>query len=332
MNLNECISDFIKKNFGLTLVLTTLAIYLILKGFLVGKQYGWVDIFFGAVILIEIASTVFLEIKEGAEKHGWKHEIIDTVLALAIGLAIWITAQFLLNTSTPISGVVSCSMLNDLQRGDFVIVQGGDIKAPEVELTESEYRAMLGGPFHVSSGETNTTVNFPFHTYCTCHPTDSRCVAFYNTDTEFVESVGPAIYHYKWCTVNHTRERISRKIRCLDYVEIKGKRFAMADKNNDVIVYTPRQTDLYARVGDIVHRTVARLRVGNNTYYLTGGDNNPVLDAQVYECSTGIGNQPVPASNIKGKVIARIPYLGYLKLFIAGYWKEDQQCSWTLER
>lgn len=332
MSFAEQAKELIVKNWGIALVLGTLLLYVIVKSFLPGKEFDWVNLLFGAIIVFEIIYLVIIEIKHGVKKSGWKHEVIDTLIAVGVAIAIWFAAQAILGTSTPVSGVVSCSMLTELDRGDFVVVQGGDITVDEVEITETELYQITNGPFLVKSEGFEYASSYPFHTFCRCNPTHEACTGFLNSNADYSETAGPVTYHYTWCSVNYKDGKEQEKTRCVDYIEIKGKRFYPGDESNDVIVYNSRSTDLYRRVGDIVHRSVVRLKVDDNTYYLTGGDNNPVLDNQVYECSTRIGNQPVPERNVKGKVIMRIPYLGYLKLFISGFWSEDEQCSWVLER
>jgi len=332
MNYIEKAKELILKNWGIALVLGTLLLYVLIKSFLPGKEFDWVNLLFGAIIVFEIVYLVIIEIKQGVKKSGWKHEIVDTLIAIGVAIAIWFGAQAILSTSTPVSGVVSCSMLSELDRGDFVVVQGGAITVDEVEITEEELGQITNGPFLVESREFRYNSTKPFHTFCLCNPGHEACDGFLNSGADFYETSGPLTYHYTWCDVKYRNGKDEGMMRCVDYIEINGMKFYHGDESNDIIVYNSRSTDLYSRVGDIVHRSVLRLKVDDKMYYLTGGDNNPVLDNQVYECSTGMGNQPVPERNVKGKVITRIPYLGYLKLFISGFWSEDEQCSWVLER
>lgn len=324
------IREELKKNSGLMLVLATLFVYVLAKMVLPGQP--GLDLLAGMAIFLEMMLLVGMEVREGVKKHGWKNELVDTLIAVIVALAIWFGAQFLLNTSAPISAVVSCSMLNELQRGDFVIVQGSAISAPEIEMTADELESMVNGPFVVPYNSRNYTFDKPFDSYCHYHRSEEICNAYLAGEEEFTEYAGPVVYHYKVCDVRYIGTQITGKTRCLDYAEIKGQRVRMADKNSDIIVYSPRPTDLYSVVGDIVHRAVARIRVGNETYYLSGGDNNPVLDSQTYDYYLGKGNFPPSGENVRGKVIARVPYLGYLKLFVFGFWKEDEQCGWVLER
>jgi len=87
---------------------------------------------------------------------------------------------------------------------------------------------------------------------------------------------------------------------------------------------------LFSQVGDIVHRAVFRMSVNGQYYYLTKGDNNPILDAQVYDYPDSLGNVPIAQKNVKGRMLFRVPLLGYYKLVISGYFKEDPQCSTQL--
>ncbi len=119
-------------------------------------------------------------------------------------------------------------------------------------------------------------------------------------------------------------------IPCVESVSYDGVKY-LTDFSNDVVVYQPPRTDLYSRVGDIVHRVFFKIDVDGERYYVTRGDNNPVLDIQVFDYSGMVGNHPVSEENYKGKVIFRVPILGYFKLLISGFWQEDAQCKWQLE-
>jgi signal peptidase len=55
----------------------------------------------------------------------------------------------------------------------------------------------------------------------------------------------------------------------------------------------------------IVHRAVDKYLLGGRWWFITKGDNNPFRDSQ-----------PVPEDRVLGRVVWRIPILGYLPLFI----------------
>jgi len=78
---------------------------------------------------------------------------------------------------------------------------------------------------------------------------------------------------------------------------------------NDIIIYDA-EPSIY---GAIIHRSVLWLAAGNQSFLLTKGDNNAVLDQQS-------GISPVTADRINGKVILSVPAIGYLKVFLfAGF-------------
>jgi signal peptidase I len=60
----------------------------------------------------------------------------------------------------------------------------------------------------------------------------------------------------------------------------------------------------------IVHRAISETTIGGETFFVTQGDGNAVL---------GLGpgpGSPTPAQNVIGKVVLRIPWIGYLALFM----------------
>jgi len=82
-----------------------------------------------------------------------------------------------------------------------------------------------------------------------------------------------------------------------------------ARTQNDIIIYDAEPT----AYGAIIHRSVLWLSAGNQSFLLTKGDNNAILDQQS-------GISPVTADRINGKVILTIPAIGYLKVFLfAGF-------------
>ena len=69
-------------------------------------------------------------------------------------------------------------------------------------------------------------------------------------------------------------------------------------KVGDIILF-------YAPQGQIIHRVIETKQVGNDTYYSTKGDAN-VASLTV--------EQDIPYSEIKGKLVSKIPFLGYPKV------------------
>jgi len=60
---------------------------------------------------------------------------------------------------------------------------------------------------------------------------------------------------------------------------------------------------------DIIHRVVGIARMGDTLYFQTKGDHNPSPDPW----SPG-----VPEENVKGVLVGRIPYVGYVTLALQG--------------
>jgi hypothetical protein len=307
------------------ILLGTLLLYLLVKGF--SPQLG---VLLLALIFIEILAMVALEVRQGAREAGWKHELLDTVLALAAAFAIWISASFVLNTSSPISAVVSCSMLPNLYRGDFVVLQGAQPDSYHISMTEREFADFSAGTPTLLWNGTSTRVNGSAYAYC--GPSNPGayaplCRAFVSDPASVEEVSGPFTYRYSTCSINYTDKGATVYGPCLTSVAFHGAEYPM-NLSHDVIVYKSDPGNYYGLIGDIVHRAVFTVDVNGDEYYLTKGDNNPIMDNQVFDYEKyRMGNQPIPARNVRGKVIARIPILGYYKLVLSLYFQEDAQCN-----
>ena len=325
----EDFRDIRKPPFQIAVLFGTLLLFLITNSIFREGGLSFLPTLFAILIVIEIFAFVGMEVKDGARKHGWTHEIVDTVIALAVAVAIWYGLSFVLNTATPVSGVVSCSMLPNLQRGDFVIVQGAPVKAYEIEMSRNEFESLSSSPAIIQYGNQTKAINGSLFPYCLGSPKSEMCSYFIQSPEGIIEKKGPFTYRYERCPIALSNGA-SGSEPCLKSVTFHGREY-LTNFSNDIIVYQPKAGDLYSLIGDIVHRTFFRISVDGETYYLTRGDNNPILDIQVYDYGRGLGNSPVPQSNLRGKVIGRIPLLGYFKLFISGYFKEDAQCKTQLD-
>jgi len=319
----DVMEELQKTHVQLGLLFATLLLYLIVKG-----PYPNFGVAIGIFIAIEIFIMVGLEIKSGAKEYGWEHEVIDTLVALIVAVAIWVTASLMLNTSSPISGVVSCSMLPNLYRGDFVIIQGAEADAYAITMSKDQLETLKSHDVVLYYNNTNTTVGGSAYSYCMSHRYEPLCKSFISEPESVIEVAGPLTYHYSLCTIDYPGKDIQSFGPCVRSVDYDGRSY-LVNYSNNIIVYKSDPGTLFSQVGDIVHRVLFRIDVGNETYYLTRGDNNPILDIQMY--SGGVGNDPIPERNVKGKVLFRIPLLGYFKLFIAGFYTEDPQCDTLLE-
>ncbi len=317
-----------KMHLQAAVLLGTLFVFLISNFIFADGPLNFIPPLIGAIIVVEIFVFVGMEVKAGAVKHGWKHEVLDTLVALVVAVAIWYGASFILNTETPISGVVSCSMLPNLQRGDFVLVHGSPIAAYEIEMTREELDS-INDKAEITYGNKSATIKGSVFSYCVFNRHTDMCQAFVKSPDEFVEKKGPFTYSYDRCPMTYSNGSQASQP-CVTSVSFKGKEY-LANFSNDIMIFNPPQTDYYSLIGDIVHRTMFKINVDGKYYYLTRGDNNPILDIQIYNYQNDLENKPVPEENVRGKVVLRIPILGYFKLFLSGYLQEDPQCRTQLE-
>lgn len=313
------IKDFFKKSYiQLAILFLTLAIYLFTS-----------NPIFGVLIALEIFSMVILEILEGKEKHGWKGEFKDTLIAILIAVGIWFGAQFLLHTNSPVSAVVTCSMLPNLQRGDFAIIQGAEpVNINKLHITKNDLESLKSDPI-LTIGDNEAVVKGSIYSYC-IFIGDPLCKNFTSSPEEFKEVRGKFKFNYGQC-VEEVKDSGEISQPCIKSVEFEGKNYTQSI-NNDILVYQPAKTDLFSLNGDIIHRGYFELVVDGTEerYYLTKGDNNPVFDIQIYDYGRGIGNSVVSADNVKGKMIFKVPLIGYFKLFISGFFQEPAQCKTIL--
>jgi len=317
-----------KQRSGVLILFATLALFLITNALLRDNEsLNFIPILIAALVVVEIFLLVGMEVKQGANEHGWKHEVVDTVVALLVAVAIWYGASFVLNTSSPVSGVVSCSMLPNLQRGDFIIVQGTQPHAYDISMTKEELAALNSRAEIIYGNGKNASIEGSIFSFCRLQSND-LCSEFVKSPDSILERIGPFTYRYTKCPMSFSNGEEGYQP-CLKSVEFKGREY-LTNFSNDIVVYQPPKTDLYSMVGDIVHRAMFRIDVDGRKYYLTRGDNNPILDIQAYDYSGGLANHPVPQEQLRGKVIMRVPILGYFKLFIMGYLQEDPQCKTQL--
>lgn len=282
---------------------------------------------FGILFAVVLVGTVALEVFSGAKSRGWKEEAKDTAVSLAAIVALWLVLSFILNSPVPINAVVSCSMLPNVERGDLILVHGDAPTAYGIELSESELEALQSPETLVrAEGIGEFYVNGSMYAYCTQHA-DPVCTAFASSPESFSEVRGPFTFNYAEC--GRIKGNIVLVSPCVESVEFKGKEY-LTNLSHDTIVYAPYEGDVFSYTGDIIHRVFFRMDSGGETYYLTKGDNNPVFDVQVYDYSMKIGNRAPSSSRYRGKILFRLPVLGYPKLFISGFFAETVNCDSTL--
>jgi len=90
-----------------------------------------------------------------------------------------------------------------------------------------------------------------------------------------------------------------------DLILIRGPNSVSEIRVGDVIVFHNPKPGCYDEL--IIHRVNSTYSRNGIQYFVTKGDNNPSIDYW-----------PVPASYVVGKVVAGVPFLGYVFLFING--------------
>ena len=155
--------------------------------------------FFGLLTAVAIVLMVLLELYEGIRKNGWKSELWDIAVTVAVALAAWFALQFFLSTSTPISAVVSCSMVPELNRGDMIIVKGeGNYSGNEIIADQADAQALFRNPT-VAFNDKTMEVNGSMFSYCQNVNDTSTCSLFYSDPGIFYERRGPFVFSYGKC-------------------------------------------------------------------------------------------------------------------------------------
>ena len=299
----------------------------------------------GSFIFLLIIVILILEAKISIETEGKAKSIIDIAIAIVAVLLFWLVLIVVLNTSSPIDTVASCSMLPALQRGDLVVLHGIGNPAlfakahnvPLINISEPAFASM------------ENNMNMEFLAY----------YAYFDSNKSKISSIIPIGSSYNiglyntYCIYNYIYLRRSGEIyRCLvssqdnnlikyNYaignVIIEGKQYNIVytssitinnitiaqNFSNPIIVYRTTPRDYFS--GDIIHRLYAILNVNGSYYFLTMGDNNPGLDIE-------FANYMPNESSVVGYVIGKVPVLGYLKLIISGQFGKVAGCNQTIIR
>ena len=91
----------------------------------------------GVITLLSILLLLFRDVLPSeASSQSFLSVAREVATAFIAALVFWYALCFLLGTQKPLDVVTSCSMLPNLQRGDLVIIQGGEIRAPKIDLSE----------------------------------------------------------------------------------------------------------------------------------------------------------------------------------------------------
>lgn len=287
----------------------------------------------GIVLLLGIISVIVLETMNGVKEEGYVKNILELVAVVVIVLLVWFGLKFILQTPYPIDVVPSCSMLPNLQRGSILLLDGvsgvNGIKAPIVNVTQSQYDSMaknqnkefMSCVSYIENGSRVSISQYLLPGYTIglyeSSPYGGSIIPNSSQESNLVQ-YDCGVAQDKLSNGSTTPIVITTAIK-IDGTIING------DRNNSIVVYSTVPQDVFYQEGDnyIVHRLYAVLNVSGKYYFLTKGDNNPGLDMQY-------GNYPSNSSLIEGKVIASVPYLGYLKLILSNSFSQPQGCNTTI--
>lgn len=320
--LGERLGKFEESAAQFAILIITLALYLVTS-----------NAIFGVLVAVEFLAFVALEIQQGVKHHGLKSEVVDTLKSLAIVVVLWLALSTFLGTAVPMSAIVSCSMLPNLQRGDMVIIKGAhasDLTAPQINVSDVDLAAIASPQAQVTSVYGNRNVSGSIYSYCQRYLyTDAICNSFLNDPSAFRESRGGLAFSYSSCQRKILGSNVVENTPCVTSFSYAGKTYGM-NLSDSIIVYQALGGDLFAQTGDIIHRVQLKISAPSGNYLLTKGDNNNVFDVQFYSYTDQLSNHPVIEKNIRGMHLFSIPYIGYFKLFISGFVQEDAACGTNL--
>lgn len=309
------------------MIIVALVLYILLE------RIRILAITLGIVTFFLIIIAIVLELISGKNEVGYKKSILEIAVAIIVVVVLWYGLKFFLATNSPIDVVPSCSMLPYLHRGDMIFLHGvssiSQIKAPIIDVTSSQMSRVLSSPDSESLScvayITNASGTYIRQTLAPGYKVglieDSNGV--YRLVSKQEESGNVVQYTCGTREVKLSTGQILNEAYTTS-ITVNNRTIA-GDRNNSIVVYGTRPGDLFYEEGDayVVHRVYAILNDSGDYYVLTKGDNNPGLDIQY-------GNYPPNMSQVQGKVVGVIPYLGYLKLIISGNLVVPQGCNSTV--
>ena len=225
---------------------------------------------------------------KNSKKIKWK--IFDFGIALVVYLIyaylIYFSLGFILQTSTPIVIVTSGSMEPVIQRGDIIIIQGvtaDSVNAPKVEVNQPLFE-------------------------------------------KYVREFANLNYANNESCVLKLAANGNKYLDCpqLESLTIDNKKINISE-TNDIVVYYDA-----ASGKDIIHRAQVKLFASDGVYLITKGDNRMTNKTIDQDCNyykilgepklvCALNQYPINMTKIRGKYLFKIPYLGYLKLWLFGH-------------
>lgn len=291
-------------------------------------------VIFGVITFVILVVLIGLEVVNGSRESGKLRSALEIVAAIVIVLVVWFAMKAILHTNYPIDAVPSCSMLPALQRGDMILLQGtsaSGIKAQQVQVTESGKQSLLNDinsgslecvAYQVSGNRLNISqIVLPGYSVglFKAEPNGGGTIVPYSNQSGNLVKYMCGVANLTYSNGTVMKEAYTESVTI-------GNTIITGDRNNSIIVYKTVPQDSFYQDGDsyIVHRVYAVLNASGTYYYLTKGDNNPGLDIQ-YQ------NYPINQTYVEGRVIGKVPFLGYLKLILSGTLNQPAGCNSTLQ-
>jgi len=295
------------------------------------------------ILFIIIIVLILKEVKEEVEEKGSKQSFKEIAMVLGVVIVIWVALILVLQTTSPLNAVSSCSMLPALQRGDGIILHGisnftqftYSNHIPIANLSVAQFASLqnnMGNEFisyyaYLNGNKSKITSVLP--------PGDNftYSIVLYNNQclAKYQQINQPQYIHFCYVGQNPVSNLIKYNysvgaisLQGINYRAIYtsgitiGNTTIVENYSNPIIVYQTTAQDAFT--GPIIHRLVAEISVNGTYYTLTKGDNNQALDIE-------FDNYPAPQSDVLGYVYARIPLLGYARLLISGQFAQPPGCD-----
>ncbi len=329
-----------QKRTGSSLIYVMYAVLVALIVFYIISKSVLVGIFaflcFFVVIALELRNSL---VSEGVMKTA--RDIVIAVVAAVV--LLWAIPSLAFHTSSPVDVVVSCSMLPVLHRGDLVILHGmgnasqfiEENRIPLVNVSQSDFYSMVNNmgseftePFAYFNGNySNISTAMPHGTKYGIGTYSLDCLSRvprsrYAECRETNASLQSNLIKYNYSIANLSTPAGMEQTVYVSGIEIGTARIT-ENYSNPIIIYQTTPEDYFS--GHIIHRVFAAMKVGSSYYFLTKGDNNPVLDIESL-------NYPVNASQVIGYVSYDVPYLGFPALIIKGQVGSVPGCNQTIIR
>ncbi|MDE1828209.1 MAG: hypothetical protein KGH65_03560 [Candidatus Micrarchaeota archaeon] len=295
------------------------------------------------ILFIVIIVLILKEVKDEVQEKGSKQSFKEIAMVIGVVVVLWVALILVLQTTSPLNAVSSCSMLPALQRGDGIILHGisnftaftQSNNVPVVNLSVVQFASLqnnMANEFvsyyaYLNGNKSKITSVLP--------PGDNftYSIALYNNEclAKYQQISRPQFIHFCYVGQNPQSNLIKFNysigkllVQGLTYRAIYTSAITIANTTivenygNPIIVYQTTAQDSFS--GPIIHRLVAEIAVNGTYYTLTKGDNNQALDIE-------FDNYPASQGDVIGYVYARIPLIGYARLLISGQFAQPPGCD-----